>query len=166
MNAFARQSGRGAEQAHGRQPAEEKVAPIVAAVDGSEASRAAIEESVRLAGELDAPIAFVFVRRGPAGYLGEPAYQGRLTKEMAAAERALGEALTAAADAGVSANGEVLEGSPRRRISEFARAREARLVVVGSRHNRLRRSVSKGVIRDAGRPVIVARSLPELTATA
>lgn len=142
------------------------VAPIVAAVDGSAASRAAIGEAVRLAVELSAPIAFVYVRRGPAAVLGAPVYQRRLTTEMAHARRVLDRALTVADSAGVPAKGEILEGSPRRRISEFARDRSARLIVVGSRARKLGQSVSTGVIRSAGRPVIVARSTPQLTAAA
>src|SRR5688572_22470999 len=96
------------------------VAPIVAAIDGSSASSAAVEASVRLAGELDAPIVFVYVRRGPPGFLGAPEYQRQLTVRMARARRVLDGALKAAADAGVNAEAEILEGSPRRRIAEFA----------------------------------------------
>ena len=145
---------------------ERNVTPIVAAVDGSAASRAAIGEAIRLAGELSAPIVFVSVRRGPAGVFGAPVYQRRLTTEMARARRVLDMALAAADSGGVPAEGEILEGSPRRRISEFARDRSARLIVVGSRARRLGQSVSTGVIRSAGRPVIVARSIPQLTAAA
>jgi nucleotide-binding universal stress UspA family protein len=149
-----------------RLPSERNVAPIVAAVDGSAASRAAIGEAVRLAVELSAPIVFVYVRRGPAGVFGAPVYQRRLTTEMARARRVLDRALAVADSAGAPAEGEILEGSPRRRISEFARARSARLIVVGSRRRKLGQSVSTGVIRSAGRPVIVARSIPQLTAAA
>ena len=145
---------------------ERNVTPIVAAVDGSAASRAAIGEAIRLAGELSAPIVFVSVRRGPAGVFGAPVYQRRLTTEMARARRVLHMALAAADSGGVPAEGEILEGSPRRRISEFARDRSARLIVVGDRVRRLGQSVSTGVIRSAGRPVIVARSIPQLTAAA
>ena len=145
---------------------ERNVTPIVGAVDGSAASRAAIGEAIRLAGELSAPIVFVYVRRGPAGVFGAPFYQRRLTTEMARARRVLDMALAAADSGGVPAEGEILEGSPRRRISEFARDRSARLIVVGSRARRLGQSVSTGVIRSAGRPVIVARSIPQLTAAA
>jgi nucleotide-binding universal stress UspA family protein len=145
---------------------EQNVPPIVAAVDGSTASRTAIGEAVRLAVELVAPIVFVYVRRGPAGFFGAPVYQRRLAKEMARARRTLNRALAVADSAGAPAEGEILEGSPRRRISEFARDRGARLIVVGSRRRKLGRSVSTGVIRSAGRPVIVARSIPRLTAAA
>jgi nucleotide-binding universal stress UspA family protein len=142
-----------------RQLVEQNVPPIVAAVDGSPASRAAIGEAVRLAAELDAPIVFVFVRRGPAGFFGTPIYQRRLTKEMTRARRVLERALAVADNSGVPAEGEILEGSPRRRIPEFAGGRRARLVVVGSRRVKLGRSVSNGVARTAERPVVVAKGL-------
>jgi nucleotide-binding universal stress UspA family protein len=149
-----------------REPLKNNVPPILAAVDDSPASRAAIDEAVRLAGELDTTIVFVYIRGGPAGFFGAPVYQRRLTGEMARARRVLDEALAIADEAGVRAEGEVLEGSPRRRISEFGRDRAARLIVVGSRRRRLPQSVSKGVIRTAERPVVVARSTPRLTAVA
>ena len=136
---------------------EQNTAPVVAGVDDSTASRAAISEAVKLARQLDAPIVFVYVRRGPAGVFGVPVYQQRLTKAMARADRVLDRALDAAANAGVYAEGVILEGSPKRRIAEFAHDRDARLVVVGSRTRKLRRSVSSGVVRAAGRPVVVAK---------
>jgi nucleotide-binding universal stress UspA family protein len=141
------------------------VAPVVAAVDGSSASSGAVEASVQLAGELKAPIVFVYVRRGPAGFLGAPEYQRRLTAEMGRARGVLDGALKAAADAGVNASGEILEGSPRRRIAELAEDRDAQLVVVGSRRHKLGRSVSGGVVRIAGRPVVVAHGLHRLEST-
>jgi nucleotide-binding universal stress UspA family protein len=136
------------------------VAPVVAAVDGSAGSSTAIGEAVRLARDLDAPLVFVYVRRGPSGFLGSPVYQRRLTRKMERARRALEQALAVADSAGVPAEGEILEGSPRRRIAEFARDRGARLVVVGTRRHRLGRSVSLGVVRAAGRPVVVAKRPP------
>jgi nucleotide-binding universal stress UspA family protein len=166
MSAFAnRPSGKSAMNGS-RERSAQNVPPIVAAVDGSSASRAAIDEAVRLAGELSAPIAFVYVRRGPAGFFGAPVYQRRLTNEMARARRVLDRALGTANSAGVQAEAEILEGSPRRRITEFARDRGARLIVVGSRRRKLRQGVSTAVIHAAERPVIVARSGPGLTAVA
>lgn len=144
----------------------EQIPPIVAAIDGSAASRAAIGEAVRLAFELAAPIVFVYVRRGPAGFFGAPIYQRRLTKEMAGARRVLDQALSVAASVGVTAEGEILDGAPKRRITEFARARNARFIVVGSRQRKLVQGVSTVVVRTAGRPVIVARSKPPLAAAA
>jgi nucleotide-binding universal stress UspA family protein len=140
------------------------VAPIMAAVDGSPASSAAVETAVTLAGELHAPIVFVYVRRGPAGFLGVPVYQRRLTASMARGRRVLRRALEAAAAAGVDAEGEILEGSPRRRIADFARDRGARLVVLGSRRRKVGRSVSRGVTRAAEQPVVVAQGVHQLLA--
>jgi nucleotide-binding universal stress UspA family protein len=57
-------------------------APIIAAVDMSNAGRAAVEEAVILARELEAPLLFVHVRRGPMPFLGAPFYQQQLSKEL------------------------------------------------------------------------------------
>jgi nucleotide-binding universal stress UspA family protein len=141
-----------------------RVAPIVAGVDGSAESTVAVDAAVDVAGELEAPIVFVYVRRGPAGILGEPTYQERLTAAMARGRRVLDDALEVAASAGVPAEGEILEGSPRRKIAEFARSRGAQLVVVGSRRRKVRRSVSRGVTRASSRPVLVAKSPARLAA--
>jgi nucleotide-binding universal stress UspA family protein len=81
---------------------------------------------------------------------------------MARGRRALRRALEAAAAAGVDAEGEILEGSPRRRIADFARDRGARLVVVGLRRRKVGRSVSRGVARAAEQPVVVARGFRRL----
>ena len=148
-------------RASDHRPTEQRARPIVVGVDSSTASRAAIDEAVRLAGELDAPIVFVYVRRGPAGFLGAPFYQRRLTRELARARRELDLALAVARTAGVQAEGEILEGSPKRRISEFARDRDARLVVVRSRRPKLARDVVGRITRWAA-----GRSLPRLTPAA
>ena len=137
--------------------AKNRVAPIVAAIDGSTAARHAGDAAVRLAVELDAPLTFVYVRRGPAGFLGTPVFERRLTRKMAKARRVLDHALRGAARAGVEAEGEILEGSPPKRIVEFARDRSARLIVIGSRRRRLGRSVSRAIVRASRRPVLVAR---------
>jgi nucleotide-binding universal stress UspA family protein len=135
---------------------EREDAPVVAAVDASASGAAAARTAIAAAGRLGAPVVFVYVRRGPSSLLGEPYYQRRLDAEMAAAKRTLGAALAAAERAGVAASGEELDGSPARRLLEFARLRGARLVVLGSRRRRFGRSVSRSVIRAADRPVLVA----------
>jgi nucleotide-binding universal stress UspA family protein len=115
---------------------------------------------------MDAPVVFVYVRRGPAGFLGKPVYQRRLTTAMRRARRVLDRPVQAATLAGVAAEGEILEGLPHNRILEFARARGARLVVVGRRRRKLGRSVWCGVVRAARRPVVVAQNLDGMPAAA
>ena len=131
-------------------------APLVAGVDGSPASLAAVEEAISLGRDLDAPLVFAYVRRGPRGYLGAPYYQRQLSGAMARARRTLDHAVGMAAAAGIEAEAEILEGNPRRRIVEFAHDRGAQMVIVGSRRRLLSRSVSRGVARAADRPVMVA----------
>jgi nucleotide-binding universal stress UspA family protein len=133
------------------------VAPIIAAIDGSPAGWSARDTALRLAVELNAPLTFVYVRRGPAGFLGTPVFERRLTRKMAEARRVIDHALRGAARAGVEAEGEILEGSPPKRIVEFARDRSARLIVIGSRRRWLGRSVSCAIVRASRRPVLVAR---------
>jgi nucleotide-binding universal stress UspA family protein len=84
---------------------------------------------------------------------------------MARGRFVLDAALAVAQAAGVSAEAEILEGSPRRRIAEFVHDRDARLVVVGTHARRLGRSVSGGVVRAASRPVVVATTLRRLELT-
>ena len=131
--------------------------PIVVAVDDSPAADLAVRDGVRLAGDLAAPVVFVYVRRGPSATLGEPHYQRRLDAEMRMGDAAIAAGIAAARRAGVRASGEQLHGTTARRLEEFARRRDARLIVVGARRRWLGRSVSRAVIRRADRPVVVAR---------
>jgi nucleotide-binding universal stress UspA family protein len=139
-----------------------KGTPIVAAIDESSASRGVVETAVKLAAELNASLVFVYVRRGPPGFLGRPFFQRSLTAKMTRARRSVDRALRVAAQAGVDAEGEILEGAPRKRILQLASDRDARLIVVGSRRRRFSRSVSRGVLGAAEWPVVVARSRPLL----
>jgi nucleotide-binding universal stress UspA family protein len=136
-----------------------RVAPIFSSIDCSPAGWHASDAAVRLAVELNAPLTFVYVRRGPAGFLGTPVFERRLTRKMAEARRVIDHALRGAARAGVEAEGEILEGSPPKRIVEFARDRSARLIVIGSRRRWLGRSVSCAIVRGSRRPVLVARDV-------
>jgi nucleotide-binding universal stress UspA family protein len=130
--------------------------PVVVAVDDSPAAEAAVRDGVRVAGDLAAPVVFVYVRRGPSAALGEPYHQRRLDAEMRIGDRAIAAGIEAARRAGVPASGEQLHGAPARRLEEFARLRDAQLIVVGTRRRWLARSVSRAVIRRADRPVLVA----------
>jgi nucleotide-binding universal stress UspA family protein len=131
-------------------------APIVVGLDGSSRDQSAAQAAVSIAWRLSAPVVFVYVRRGPVSALGAPYYQNRLTAEISAGQRALGAALAIAERVGVAASGEQLAGRPADRLLEFARLRGARMLVMGSRRRRLGRSVSRRVIADADRPVLVA----------
>ena len=73
--------------------------------------------AVRLAVELDAPhLRSVNVRRGPAGFFGTPVFERRLTRKMAeASSRPRRVPQCRHAGAGIEAEGEILEGSPRKR---------------------------------------------------
>jgi nucleotide-binding universal stress UspA family protein len=126
------------------------------AVDETRAAKAAMQSAVRPARDLSAPLVFVYVRRGPSAALGAPYYQRRLDREMRTGKRVLDTAMALAQEAGVPATTEQLEGNPARRVAEFARLRGARMVVLGSRRRRLRRSVSREVVQAADRPVLVA----------
>jgi nucleotide-binding universal stress UspA family protein len=148
----------------GARPSEPDTAPIVVAVDTSRAATAAVRAAVRLARKFNAPLVFVYVRRGPSSAWGEPHYQRRLDAEMRVGRRALDDALAVAQRAGVSATGEQLAGNPARRVVEFSRLRGARLVVLGSRRRRLGRSVSRDVVRSADRPVLVAEPTAPIAA--
>jgi nucleotide-binding universal stress UspA family protein len=131
--------------------------PVVVAVDDSPAAEAAVRDGIRLAGQLAAPVVFVYVRRGPSAALGEPYYQRRLDAEMRIGDRAIAAGIAAAGRAGVPATGEQLHGTAAPRLEEFARMRDAQLIVVGARRRWLARSVSRALIRRADRPVLVAR---------
>jgi nucleotide-binding universal stress UspA family protein len=131
--------------------------PVVVAVDDSPAAEAAVRDGVRVADELEAPVVFVYVRRGPSAALGEPYYQRRLDAEMRIGDRAIAAGIAAARRAGVPASAEQLHGAPARRLKEFARLRDARFIVVGARRRWFGRSISRAVIRRADRPVMVAR---------
>jgi nucleotide-binding universal stress UspA family protein len=138
--------------------------PVVVAVDDSPAAEAAVRDGVRLAGDLAAPVVFVYVRGGPSDVLGEPYYQRRLDAQMRIGDRAIAAGIAAARRAGVRASGEQIHGTPARRLEEFARLRDAQLIVVGARRRWLGRSVSRAVIRRADRPVLVARRTSRVAA--
>ena len=138
--------------------------PVVVAVDDSPAAEAAVRDGVRLARDLAAPAVFVYVRRGPSAALGKPYYQRRLDAEMLIGDRAIAVGIAAARRADVPATGEQLHGTPARRLGEFARLRDARLIVIGARRRWLVRSVSRALIRRADRPVVVARRTSRVSA--
>jgi nucleotide-binding universal stress UspA family protein len=131
--------------------------PVIAAVDGTSAGRAATAEAIAAARELGAPVVLVHVRRAPSSVWGRPFYERRLERALRRGREALAAAAAQANAAGVEAQTEILEGRPARRIAEFARDRNARLVIVGPRRRRALSSVLRGVA-GAGVPVVRAGS--------
>jgi len=135
---------------------------LLIATDGSAAAQVAVEDGVELARDLDGRVLFVYVKPRPSGLLGEPFYQRRLTQEAADARAAITTAMETAAKENVDCDWEILEGEPAGEIIAIASERHADLIVVGSRGfgaitGTLLGSVSRAVVHDADRPVLVAR---------
>jgi nucleotide-binding universal stress UspA family protein len=133
---------------------------ILIAVDGSIGSDVAVDEGLELARQTGASVTLVFVRQPPLPLLGDPYYQRAVTGELEHAEEALRRASERARVAGVEVETEMLEGEPARVIVDLARSRDVDIVVVGSRGlgtvaGSLLGSVSRAVVHDADRPVLV-----------
>jgi nucleotide-binding universal stress UspA family protein len=145
---------------------------ILIATDGSPASLEAVELGLELAEEHGSQVTFVhvapaadvlpvaFAMSGPVSVpheLGEHDYE------------ALEDALALAEERGVPALKRLLTGSAARQIVAYAEEIDADLIVVGSRglgsvEGALLGSVSRKVLRDAKRPVLVVREVPAAVA--
>ena len=135
---------------------------IVIAYDGSEGSREALAAGVETARATGAVATLVYVRHTPLPIVGDPFYERSLSKELRRGRDVLAEARVFAADAGVVAETELLEGDAAEQILDLARLRDAELIVVGSRGRgavaeALLGSVSHAIVHGADRPVLVAR---------
>jgi nucleotide-binding universal stress UspA family protein len=140
--------------------------PVIIATDGSESAEQAVVAGARVAHTLGTKAVLVYVRPS-IGPLGEPYYQEKLTEQMAHARAALDRAQTLARQERCEADAEILEGTAAEQIVELARARNAPLIVVGSRGlgavaGALLGSVSSAIIHRADRPVLVVPRPPEL----
>ena len=134
---------------------------ILVATDGSENGRPALDEAIELAAAAGAGLTVVYVRHAPLPMIGQPYYRRSLSAESCRANETSAIALVAAHTAGVEAEAVVLEGDAAEQILELARIRDVDLIVVGSRGlgamaGVLLGSVSRTVVRDADRPVLVA----------
>jgi nucleotide-binding universal stress UspA family protein len=132
---------------------------VVVATDGSESADGAVRAGAALARELGARTVLVYVRPS-LGTLGEPYYQEKLSEQMAHARAALDRARRLAGEQGVEPDEEILEGEPAEQIVGLADARDALMIVIGSRGlgavaGALLGSVSSAVLHRAGRPVLV-----------
>src|SRR5690349_5936180 len=137
---------------------------ILIATDGSEESGRAVELGLELAAEQDACVVLVHVLppeawewQGPA-----PIYPRAVFHETADDESVLAPAMRLAAERGVPASAELVSGDPVAEIVRTADRFDADLVVLGSRglgrvKATLLGSVSRGVLNEAGRSVLVVR---------
>jgi nucleotide-binding universal stress UspA family protein len=133
---------------------------ILIATDGSAGARAAVDEGLDFAEETGADVLFVAIRQPSSAVLGDPYWQQGLSNELARLRPALQEAVAEADSRGVNADYDLLEGDPGERILELARSRDVDLIVIGSRGlgtvaSVILGSVSKRVLHDADRPVLV-----------
>lgn len=134
---------------------------ILIATDGSTGAREAVEYGLDLARSSHGSATVVYVRRAPRPLIGDPFYQREISDGMREANEAVSHALGVAADFGVAAEAEILEGDPASRIIELARLRDVDLIVLGSRTRgpllaALLGSVSTYVMTHADRPVLVS----------
>lgn len=139
---------------------------IVIATDGSESAREAIEFGLDLAAEQNAEAIFVHVAPAvdvmPAAGFGisVPPSVPHVPDEDDRAS--LQEAVEIAARHGIDAKTELLKGHPASEIVTYADTIDADLIVVGSRGHgaiasALLGSVSRGVLHESRRPVLVVR---------
>jgi nucleotide-binding universal stress UspA family protein len=137
---------------------------IVIATDGSPAAHEAVELGLELAAEQGAEPIFVHVVPRvdvvPASGFGLTSAH---VHEVTESDRApLEAAAEVAAQHGIGSRTELLQGSPVDEIVAYADTVDADLIVIGSRGhgavlNALLGSVSRGVLHEARRPVLIVR---------
>lgn len=143
---------------------------ILIATDGSSGAAAAIEAGLDLASQTGAGVLFVAVRRPALPVFGDPYWQRAVSDELARLRPAVRAAVAEAETRGIPAGFDILEGDPAERIVELGRSRDVDMIVVGSRGlgavaSTLLGSVSKRVVREADRPVLVVRERAAVPAT-
>jgi nucleotide-binding universal stress UspA family protein len=144
---------------------EDAMKTIVIATDGSTSAQQAVEFGLELAVEQGAEPIFVHVVPAvdvvPATGIGmTTAWPHDLTESDRAS---LEEAARLAAEHGMHARTELLKGNPVDEIVAYADVVDADLIVMGSRGhgailNALLGSVSRGVLHEARRPVLIVRA--------
>jgi nucleotide-binding universal stress UspA family protein len=136
---------------------------ILAATDGSQSAREAVEVALELAREQGADVTFVHVT-DPDEFRGGKGGTHALThtEEVDDSETVLKAAGQAAEDAGVSYALERVSGNIVESIVAVADEKDADLIVIGSRGRgavatALLGSISHGVLRHARRPVLIVK---------
>jgi nucleotide-binding universal stress UspA family protein len=138
---------------------------ILIATDGSADARAAVAEGLDLASETGARVLFVAVRKPVLPVFGDPYWQRTVSDQLARLRPALKDAVAEAESRGIHADYDMLEGDPADRIVDLARRRDVDLIVIGSRGlgavaSVLLGSVSKRVLHESDRPVLVVQERP------
>ncbi|MFB6270839.1 MAG: universal stress protein [Halobacterium sp.] len=139
---------------------------VLVPTDGSDAASAGVTHGLDLAANFDAVVHALYVvpeaeRASIVGSSGKPGER----EVESAAERAVETVAAAADDRGLDAETEVRSGTPHREILEYATEADVDLVVMAT-HGRsgvsrlLSGSVTERVVREADRPVLVARRTP------
>jgi nucleotide-binding universal stress UspA family protein len=144
---------------------------IVVATDGSPGATLAVEEGVWLAKHVGAKVVLVAAAKPPLPFFGEPYYQRVLSGELRRARAAVEAAIALADERNVPHEEQILEGDPADAVLDVARARDADLIVVGSRGHggvagTLLGSVSTEIVHRADRPVLVFRGRAQRNAAA
>jgi nucleotide-binding universal stress UspA family protein len=137
---------------------------ILIATDGSPSAQEAVEFGIELASDQGATATFVLVVPSvdvvPTSAFG---FTGAVPHELTEHEsEPLDDARALAEEAGVTAHVHLLRGDPVDEIVAYADTIDADLIVVGSRGHgavasALLGSVSRGILREARRPVLVVR---------
>jgi len=141
---------------------------IMVATDGSRSSTDAVAFGIELAAEQKTELIFVhvvpFMDVVPAtGFVG---IGGAFPHEVTEHDRTLlDEATASAAEHEIVATTALLRGDPVGEIVAFAETHDVDLIVVGSRGHgtiasALLGSVSRGVLAEAKRPVVIVRAAP------
>ena len=133
---------------------------ILIATDGSRGAQSAVDRGLDLAEDMHANVIFVAVRRPPVPVFGDPYWQQSVTNEVARLRPALTDAVARAEERGIDADYDLLEGDAAEEILRLARSRDVDMIVVGSRglgavRSAILGSVSKHVLHEADRPVLV-----------
>jgi nucleotide-binding universal stress UspA family protein len=144
---------------------------IVIATDGSDAAAHALHEGFFLAATTGANVSVVHVCDNPPTMLGTPYYEDAVEHSSHDAEVVMLDARLTGMRYDVDAEYEVIGGDPATAIVDFARTREADMIVVGSRGlgritGAILGSVSYAVAQHADRPVLVAKAKTRVAAPA
>jgi nucleotide-binding universal stress UspA family protein len=143
---------------------------ILIATDGSPEAHKAVELGIEIASDHEASVVLVQVTPPVRTTEFDPGVRIQAIPAELRLRRAeaLHEAAQLAAEHGVQSQFEVLTGDPADEIVAYADSIDADLVVIGSRRRgalagALLGSVSRDVVRESRRPVLVVKGMPRRT---